>query len=421
MTRSGQIFDDYVARGSRFLVDMQRAQGIDYVLGKREGSYFWDIDGDRRTLDCGNSGGVYSLGHRNPELLDCLRQAYDTLDAGIWTLPNPEAIAFQDSVAAQAPDPELCRTVVTLSSSNSIDLAAMFALRVTGRDRILAYRHGYHGSAGFSALATGSKAEGWFDHYRLPRDRSAFFDDFGSLEAIDAMLGADVAAVILEPINYETFAPAPPRFMEGLADLCRARGILLIIDETRTGIGRSGTLWMTSHYDVTPDMLILGKGLGGGLYPVSALVTTPAIYDACMNAGHWGYMSSMAAGPVGAIIGRKVLEIAARPTLLANVAALEAAFDAAFGELCRTYPDIYGPATVVGGIATIALRNERLAGTIRGELFRRGVLCHSVSEITPRVVKFFPCLTAEPAIAGTVAAALADVAWQCVRGTLVDG
>lgn len=421
MTRSAQILDDYHARGSRFLVDMQRAQGIEYVLGRREGSWFWDMEGQRKTLDCGNSGGVYSLGHRNPELLDCLREAYETLDAGIWTLPNAEAIAFQDFVAAHAPAPELCRTVITLSSSNSIDLAAMFALRITGRSRVLAYRYGYHGSAGFSALATGSDAEGWFDHYRLPRDRSVFFEDYGSLESIEASLGPDIAAVILEPINYETFAPAPPGFLEGLSQLCRARGALLIIDETRTGIGRSGKLWMTSHHDVTPDMLILGKGLGGGLYPVSTLVTTAAIFDGCMNAGHWGYMSSMAAGPVGAILGRKVLEIASRPELLANVAALGAAFAMAFRDLCNTWPDIYAPAPIIGGIATIALRDERLAATIKGDLFRRGVFCHSVSEIAPRVVKFFPCLTAEPSIVDLVADALSDVARSSVRGALVDG
>lgn len=421
MTQSGRILDAYVERGSRFLVDMQREQGLEFVLGKREGSYFWDIEGERRVLDCGNSGGVYSLGHRNPELLRCLLDAYETLDAGIWTLPNPEALAFQDLVAAFAPKPALCRSIITLASSNSIDLAAMFALRVTGRSRVLAYRHGYHGSAGFSALATGSEAEGWFDHYKLPRQFSGFFEEYGALASVEPLLGSDIAAVILEPMNYETFEPAPPGFLEGLARLCRKRGVLLVIDETRTGIGRSGKLWMTSHYDLEPDMLILGKGLGGGLFPVSALVTTRAIYDACMNAGHWGYMSSMAGGPINAIVGGKVLEMANRPALLDNVAMLEAAFRDAFLKLCEAFPETYAPAPVLGGIATLALRDEALACRMKGELFRRGVFCHSVSEIAPRVVKFFPCLTADPAIAEDVADALADVARCFTRGLLVNG
>ena len=124
-----------------------------------------------------------------------------------------------------------------------------------------------------SAIVTGSEAEGIYGHYPVPSDRAIFFDEYGSLDSIAAVLNDDCAAVILEPMNYETFAPAPSEFLPGLADMCRKRGALLIIDETRTGLGRSGRLWMTSYYDVQPDILILGKGLGGGLYPVSALLT----------------------------------------------------------------------------------------------------------------------------------------------------
>ena len=143
----------------------------------------------------------------------------------------------------------------------------MFSMRMTGRQKVLAYRHGYHGHAGFAAMVTGSEAEGIFGHYPVPNDRSVFFDEYGSLDSIATVLNDDCAAVILEPMNYETFAPAPSGFLPALAEMCKKRGALLIIDETRTGLSRSGRLWMTSYDDLKPDMLILGKGLGGGLYP----------------------------------------------------------------------------------------------------------------------------------------------------------
>ena len=405
-----EVLDGYRTRSWRFLADLQTGSGTEFVAGKREGSYIWNLEGDRRVLECGNSGGVHSLGHRNPEIVATLLDALSRLDAGMWTMPSPEVLALDDAFAACAPSPSICRSVPTLSSSVSIDLAIMFSFRMTGRTKVLAYRHGYHGSSGLAALATGSDAEGWFDHYHLPRDHSRFFETYGEIATVAPLLTEDCACVILEPMNYETFAPAPPGFLEELAGLCQRRGALLIIDETRTGLGRSGRMWMTSHYRVEPDVLILGKGLGGGVYPCSAVLTTLPVFDKCMNTDRWGYMASMAGSPMGALVAAKVLEIAQRPSLLANVARLETALTARFSELRQTYPDVFRPGTVLGAIATIGLADEAMAATVRRELLRRNVLCHSVSEIVPRVVKFFPCLTSDPAVADELADALADFA-----------
>src|SRR6201996_1371915 len=344
--KSADVFDAYVDRSWRFLAELQRSSGMEFVVGKREGAYLWNIEGTKRVLECGNSGGVHSLGHRNPEIVETVRKALDTFDAGMWTMPTAEALAFQDAITASSPTPDLNRTVLTLSSTDSIDLAIMFSFRATGRRKALAYRYGYHGHGGFAALVTGSDAEGLVDHYSLPREYSDFFPEYGSLDAIRPHINKDCAAVILEPMNYETFEPAPPGFLEGVAAQCRANGVLLIVDETRTGLGRSGKFWMTSQYNIEPDMLILGKGLGAGLYPVSALVATKAVYDKCMNDGHWGFMSSMAGSPIGALVASKVVEMTQRPALLANVAQLESGLTQAFHSLSDQYPDVYAPAWV---------------------------------------------------------------------------
>jgi acetylornithine aminotransferase len=417
--KSADVYDAYVDRSWRFLADLQRSAGIEFVVGKREGNYLWNLENTRRVLDCGNSGGVYSFGHRNPEILETLLAALGSLDAGMWTLPTREALDFQDAVQASAPAPRICRSVLSLSASDSIDLAVMFAFRATGRRKVLAFSHGYHGHSGFAALVTGSSTEGLFEHYSLPTTHSEFFPQYGSLPSIEQNMGPNIAAVILEPMNYETFQPAPPGYLEGIAALCRQHGALLIIDETRTALGRSGRTWMTSQYQVEPDMLILGKGLGAGLYPVSALVTTEALYDECMNSKRWGFMSSMAGSPVGAIVARKTLEIAQRPALLENVARLERALAGRFSGLCESYPDVYEPAWVKGCIAALRLSEPSTAHVIQRELFRRNVLCHSVSEIEPSVVKFFPCLTSTPDIVEEMCEALADFALHQRRGVAV--
>jgi acetylornithine/succinyldiaminopimelate/putrescine aminotransferase len=152
---------------------------------------------------------------------------------------------------------------------------------------------------------------------------------------------------------------------------------------------------MSEHYGVQADMLITGKGLGGGIYPVSAVLTTPAIYDRCMNEDKYGYLSSMGGNPLAAIIATKVLEVTRRAGLLANVGRIEQQLREGFLDLCERYPAVFVPATVLGAIGTIGLQSRAHGQVMARELFRRGVYCHSVSLVEPLVVKFFPPLVSE--------------------------
>jgi acetylornithine/succinyldiaminopimelate/putrescine aminotransferase len=411
MTTSKEIYDAYEARSWRALARRTRDKGQEFVLGRREGAYIWDIDGERRLLDCALTGGVHSLGHRHPEVFDSLRKAIDGgLDSGIWFFPTPALLEFQDRLAALAPDPVLNRSIVTLSSSASIDLAVQFVSRVTGRRHVLAYRYGYHGHAGFAAMVTGSVEEGIMAHYGQENTVARFFERYGDLDEIEARLTVDVGAVILEAYDYETWSPAAPGFMQALAALCRARGALLIIDETRTGLGRSGRFWLSEHMGVTPDILILGKGLGGGAYPVSAVLTTTAIYDECINSHKYGFASSMGGNELACVVGTRVLEICSRPAFAEGVRRLSSAFGEAFDDLCARHPAVFQPGTILGGIVTIGCHDSVVAGRAASYLFDHGVLCHSVSVISPARLKFYPILTADPAIAAQVAGALAEFA-----------
>jgi acetylornithine aminotransferase len=121
-------------------------------------------------------------------------------------------------------------------------------------------------------------------------------------------------------------------------------------------------------------------------------------------------MSSMAGSPIGLSVAAKVIEISRRPALLDQVARLDSVLTRAFAALSDRFPSVFGPAWVLGGIAALGLREESAARVIRRALFERGVLCHSVSEAEPRVVKFFPCLTSELNIVDELSGALSDFA-----------
>ena len=401
------ILAEYIDRSWRFLAELQQASGMEFVIGEAKGPYLWNLERTHRLLDCGNAGGVHSLGHRNPELLDTLRSAYDQYDAGIWSMPTAQSLALQDALSAMAPDPSLCRCVTTLSSTDSIDLALMFAMRCTGRGKLVAYRHGYHGHGGMAALVTGSDYDGQIEHYSLSRSQTRFFEHYGSAASVTHLLNDECAALILELMNFETFEPASADFIAQIAADCRRKGVLLIIDETRTGLGRSGLPWLTNHYPgLTPDILILGKGLGGGLYPVSALLTTRPIYDRCLNDGHWGFSSSMACSPIAALIAAKVIDMTQRPALTNNVKHLETLLTREFATLCTEFPATFVPGSVLGAIATIGLRTQADRDAVQPALFKRGVMCHSISLIEPAVIKFLPCLTSDAGVIAELAAAL---------------
>ena len=403
---SKDVLSGYIDRSWRFLAELQQSSGMEFVIGDSQGPYLWNVERTHRLLDCGNAGGVHSLGHRNPELLATLRAAFERYDAGIWSMPTAESLMLQDALTAMAPSPRLCRSLTTLSSTDSIDLALMFAMRCTGRKKLVAYRHGYHGHGGMAALVTGSDYDGQIEHYSLSRSQTRFFDEYDSAVSVTRLLDEECAALILELMNFETFKPASPEFVQEIAAECRRRGVLLIVDETRTGLGRSGLPWLTSHYALAPDIIILGKGLGGGLYPVSALVTTQPIYDRCLNEGHWGFSSSMAGSPVASLVAAKVIEMVQRPDLQANVRNLEALLTREFAALCDEFPKVFAAGSVLGAIATIGLRTPGARDAIQPALFKRGVMGHSISMIEPAVMKFFPCLTSEASVVTELVGAL---------------
>ncbi|MGN6032258.1 MAG: aminotransferase class III-fold pyridoxal phosphate-dependent enzyme [Thermomicrobiales bacterium] len=409
---SRSIYEQYIDRSWRAWAERARGRGPDFVVGRREGPYVWDLEGDRRLLDCAVGGGVHSLGHRNPEVLAALRRAIgeDGLDGGLWTFPSVAMLGLQDALAATAPHPSLDRSVITLGSTASIDLAIQMVSLLTGKQRVAAYRHGYHGHAGFAAMVTGSREEGIIDYYGQPNPVASFFEPYGDLDAVAAVLDDGIGAVILEPFDYETWIPASADYLLGVRRLCDERGALLIVDETRTGLGRSGRMWMCELTGVVPDMLITGKGLSGGFYPVSAVLTTAAIHNRCINGHPFAFASSLGGNEIACTIGQAVLGICGSEALKANVAALSARFAMRFGDLCDRYPEVYTPGTVCGGIATIGVVNPDDAPAIAAHLFGHGVLCHSISLVDPVLVKFFPVLTADPAIADEVAAALGDAA-----------
>jgi acetylornithine/succinyldiaminopimelate/putrescine aminotransferase len=288
--------------------------GVDLVMGRREGYRFWDIDG-REFMDFHLNGGVFTLGHRNPELVALLRASLDTLDVGNHHFPSTARADLAQLIARLTPG-DLHYTVFTSGGSEASDVAIKSARYATKRRKIVALDNAYHGRTGLSGSA-GADAAAIFFHSENPDDfLKVPPEDLAALERV--LANEDVAGVMMESIPAAAGFVAPsPGYLPGVKALCEKYGSLYIADEVQSGFGRTGKLWAVSLWDVSPDILVMAKGMTGGLYPLGAAVLSPRA-GAWLIENGWGHMSTAGGSEVGCVVAQRVLEICGDPSNLAR-------------------------------------------------------------------------------------------------------
>ncbi|MBU2602903.1 MAG: aspartate aminotransferase family protein [Actinobacteria bacterium] len=387
------LFAEHVSSGK--VAFFERA-GMDFALGRREGAFLWDVEGERRLIDCHCNGGVFNLGHRHPDCIAALRTALDELDIGNHHLISPQRAALAESLAELTPG-DLAYTVFGVGGGEAVDLAIKVARAFTGRSGIVSARGGYHGHTGL-ALAAGD------EKFRAPFGPAApgFKQvEFGDADAMAAALGPHVAAVLLETIPATLGIVVPPDgYLEQVRWLCDAAGALLIIDEVQTGLGRTGRLWGVDHYGVTPDLMVLGKGLSGGVFPLTATVFRREL-DSVFHDDPFLHISTFGGAELGCPVAARVLELSSEPAFLAHVRSMGARFSAGFGELRDAHPGVLAGSRGVGLMLGLELTDPAFGPLLSKTAFDSGLLAIYAYH-DPSVVQFLPPLTIEPALADEI-------------------
>ena len=353
---------------------------MDIVVGEREGARFRDAYSGRWYWNCHCNGGVFNLGHRHPKVVKALRNALEHLDVGNHHLISGWRARLGAQLAAST-DGALPYAIFTPSGSEAVDLAVRLARARTGREGIVAALGAYHGLAGYGWAASDPR---WLEPfgYGPPGFTHVPFNDAGALrEAVDE----GTAAVILEAIPATLGFPPPAHgYLEAVAAAARQRHALLIIDEVQTGLGRTGTPWYCQQEDVEPDILITGKGLGGGLYPVSAALVTSEVEE-FFDENPFAYVSTFGGAELGCAVASAVLDESLRPDFLLRVRALGERFEAGFEGL---------PFELRRRGMTMGLRFEGDAGGLAASkrLIDAGVFAvfaehdHSVTQFKPPLI-----------------------------------
>jgi acetylornithine/succinyldiaminopimelate/putrescine aminotransferase len=320
-----RVFAEHVSAGK---ARMFEAMGLDLVMAEREGATFRDAFDGRRFFNCHCNGGVFNLGHRHPRVVAAVREAMDVLDVGNHHLVSAPRAELARRLAATTGD-LLPRVVFGVSGGESIDLALKLARGYTGRPGVVSAVGGYHGHTGLAMAAGDPEYRDPFGP-NLPGFDQVPFDD---LDAMRAAVGPQTAAVILEPIPATLGMPLPsPGYLRAVGELCRAAGALLVLDEVQTGLGRTGTMWCYQQEDVTPDILVTGKALSGGVYPITAALVREEVH-AFLDERPFVHVSTFGGAELGCVAAAAALDVVEEPGFLERVRLVGEAFERGFDDM----------------------------------------------------------------------------------------
>lgn len=324
MDQSLPVTATYQDRASRNLLRF----GCDFarfVPARASGCYLYDAAGNRM-LDFTSGQMSAILGHSHPEIAATIREAAGRLDHLYSAMISEPVVALAEKLAEQ--QPELSKVMLLSTGGEANEAAIKLAKTVTGKWEIVTFTKSYHGVTAGSAAATfkvgrtgvGPMAPGYFaipapNAYR-PRfagvDWRRELDD--AFEQVDGQSTGNLAAFIAEPIlSSGGVIDLPLGYLAALKAHCERRGMLLILDEAQTGLGRTGTMFAFQRDGVVPDILTLSKTLGAGM-ALAAVMTTPAI-SAAADERKFFFYTTHVNDPLPAAVGLKVMEIVVRDRL----------------------------------------------------------------------------------------------------------
>ena len=276
------------------------------------GTHVWDTSG-KEYIDCMGGYGVALVGHCNPRVVKAIKAQLDKIITVHSSLYNKTREQFLENLIKIAPK-NLNQVYLSNSGTEAVEAAIKFARKFTGKTGMVAMNGSYHGKSFGSLSVTFSQK------YRKPFEplvEKVSFSPFGDIEALRSTVNSDTAFVIMEPIQGESgIRVAPDGFLQDVRKLCNEKGILLIFDEIQSGLGRTGKMWASQHWETNPDIMCLAKGIAGGV-PMGATLVRQDIL-ACINKGEQS--STFGGNPLSCAAGIATIEALTEDRLVENAA-----------------------------------------------------------------------------------------------------
>jgi predicted acetylornithine/succinylornithine family transaminase len=351
------------------------------ALVEGRGSKLRDVAG-RELVDLTAGWGVTCIGHCHPALVDAISSQAGRLMQTtnlFYTMPQLDLI---EKLAALTPD-QITRSFLVNSGTEAVEGALKLAHRATGRPRFVSAEGSFHGRT-LGALGVIGQAKHREPFAALLPD--SVIVPYGDRDAVRAAIDEETAAFIVEPIQGEGGVRVPPPgYLKEVCEICHERGALLILDEIQTGIGRTGAMLALEHENVIPDVLLLGKGLGGG-FPVAAFLTTEEVAKTVSHGEHGG---TYIGNPLACAAANAVLEVVCEEKLPERAAELGERIQARLQSFADSHPDLVSEVRGRGLLIGLVLRDVEKAAALPGRALARGIL---VNVTAGDVMRLFPPL-----------------------------
>lgn len=382
-----QILKEFAQHINPSRVRILKAAGLDLVEDRREGPYVWDLSG-KKFIDCMTGAGSFNVGRRNPEIIRALKDALDHLDIGGFLFFSEKKVELAKKLTEISPGQALTCVTYGASGGEINDFAIKLARGSTLRPKIISTEKCYHGHTGFALSGIGRDA---YQKPFMPLMPEFEKVPYGDLAAMARAIDDRTAGVILEPVQGEggIFVP-PDEYFPGVRKLCDEKGALLIVDEIQTGWGRTGKMFCLEHFGVIPDIMTVGKSLGGALYPITAALYKEELQD-FLFANPFIHLSTFGGADLGCAVGLAVIEYIQKNRLWENAAKMGDRFEKGFKTLLTRFPSILQEYRRKGLMMGLQYTHESLGPRMSLELSKNGVIA-VFSGNDPRVMRLMPSL-----------------------------
>lgn len=330
----------------------------------------------REYIDCLGGYGIFSAGVNHPRIVKAVQDQMGRMALNSQELLEPWRAALAKLLAAVTPGELGCSFFIN-NGTDAVEGAIKLARLHTGRNTFLATLGGFHGKS-MGSLSLMGKASfrtpfsGGLQDVRFAPfgDAAALEQEFAKAEAV----GTPIAAFVVEPVQGEAGAVVPPDdYLPRARELCTEYGALLIADEIQTGMGRTGKLWAVDHWNVEPDIMCLGKSIGGGVMPLSAFVSTPEIWEVLIP-NPVIHSTTFGGNPMACAAGIAAIAVTLEEDLPGQAAARGDFMMEQLRALQARYPQVLAGVSGKGLLIGLEFPSDAIGYQVAGGLFRRGVL-----------------------------------------------
>jgi acetylornithine/succinyldiaminopimelate/putrescine aminotransferase len=355
----------------------------------RRSEEFWNPDKTRFWQEAGID---LVIDRREGYLIATLGQAMARFDIGNHHFPALARTALAEALVATCP-PNLRRVVYGSGGGEAIDIAIKTARHTRQRRKIVSIRKGYHGHTGLAVAAGDERFSTLFLADRPEEFVQVEFNDLAAMEA--ALDAGDVAAVLIETIPATYGFPLPePGYLQAVKGLCERYDALYIADEVQTGLMRTGEMWGVQKAGIEPDIMVVGKGITGGMYPIACTVVSEEC-SRWLEEDGFGHISTGGGAELGCIVALKVLEICGRPEVRSMVHYIADRFRQGLRAIQELYPDWFVGIRQDGVVMGLEFDHPQGAKLVMRRLYENGVWA-IFSTLDPRVLQFKPGILLGP-------------------------